>query len=113
MLINCCEIFWSLFVLCNCQLLFKLFTVFRRKGKVRRKSRYRMLDEDEQEILELHLPKSGNNHYLFQLLNLYYAFNRKYYSVYWNGIKYICGFLKAVLPISPRWALMILQGAVA
>ncbi|XP_057210309.1 dyslexia-associated protein KIAA0319-like protein isoform X2 [Triplophysa rosa] len=31
----------------------------RRKGKVRRKSRYRMLDEDEQETLELQLPKTG------------------------------------------------------
>lgn len=31
----------------------------RHKGKVRRKSRYRMLDEDEQETLELQLPKTG------------------------------------------------------
>ncbi|XP_065147093.1 dyslexia-associated protein KIAA0319-like protein isoform X2 [Paramisgurnus dabryanus] len=31
----------------------------RRKGKVRRKSRYKMLGEDEQETLELQLPRTG------------------------------------------------------
>ncbi|XP_055076695.2 dyslexia-associated protein KIAA0319-like protein [Misgurnus anguillicaudatus] len=31
----------------------------RRKGKVRRKSRYKMLGEDEQETLELQLPRAG------------------------------------------------------
>ncbi|KAG9279859.1 hypothetical protein AMEX_G5420 [Astyanax mexicanus] len=41
-------VIWGMVCCCN-----------RRKGKVRRKSRYKMLDGDDQDIMELHPPRAG------------------------------------------------------
>uniref|UniRef100_A0A8C1SAY3 Si:ch211-193k19.1 n=1 Tax=Cyprinus carpio TaxID=7962 RepID=A0A8C1SAY3_CYPCA len=49
----------------------------RRKSKVRRKSRYKMLEEDDQESLELQLPRPGNK-YSFEdnYSTIFYLFTR-------------------------------------
>lgn len=74
----------NLFIICSSFLIHGLLFIkilhdvlSRRKSKVRRKSRYKMLEGDDQETLELQLPRPGNK-YSFEdnYSTIFYLFTR-------------------------------------